>query len=63
MGAAQLARKEHCPSDAHGDLVETVRLSQQSGERRNLVRALTALGQIERDQGRGDAVRPLYDQP
>jgi hypothetical protein len=57
MGAAQLARK------VHRDLVEAVRLSQQSGERRNLVRALTALGQIERDQGRGDAVRPLYDQP
>ena len=57
MGAAQLAKK------VHRDLVEAVRLCRQSGEQRNLVRALKALGQIARDLVRGDAARPLYDQP
>jgi hypothetical protein len=40
MGAAQIARKEHRLADAHRDLVEALRLCRQSGERRNLVRAL-----------------------
>jgi len=62
MGAAQLARREHRLADAHRDLVEAVRLCRQSGERRNLVRALKALGQIERDLGQGDAARPLYEE-
>src|SRR5580698_579821 len=62
IGAAQLARRERCLPDAHRDLVEAVRLCRQSGERHNLVRALKALGQIERDLGRGDAARPLYEE-
>jgi tetratricopeptide (TPR) repeat protein len=60
--AAQLARKEHRLADAHRDLNEAVKLCRQSGERRNLVRALKALGQIERDLGQGDAARPLYEE-
>jgi tetratricopeptide (TPR) repeat protein len=62
LGAAQLARKEHRLADAHRDLVEAVRLCRQPGERPNLVRVLKALGQIERDLGRGDAARPLYEE-
>jgi tetratricopeptide (TPR) repeat protein len=62
MGAAQLARRERRLADAHRDLVEAVRLCRQSGERRQLVQALKALGQIERDLGRGDAARPLYEE-
>jgi tetratricopeptide (TPR) repeat protein len=60
--AAQLARREHRLSDAHRELVEAVRLCRQSGERRSLIQALKALGQIERDLGRGDAARPLYEE-
>ena len=62
LEAAQLARREHRLADAHRDLVEAVRLCRQSGERRDLIRALKALGQIERDLGRGDAARPLYEE-
>ncbi len=62
MNAAQCARTEHRLADAHRDLVAAVRLCRQSGERGNLVRALKALGQIERDLGRGDAARPLYEE-
>jgi hypothetical protein len=58
MGVAALARKEHRLPDAHRDLVEVVQLCRKSGERRNLIRALKALGQIDRDLGRGDAARP-----
>jgi tetratricopeptide (TPR) repeat protein len=62
LEGAQLARREHRLADAHRDLVEAVRLVRQSGERRDLIRALKALGQIERDLGRGDAARPLYEE-
>jgi tetratricopeptide (TPR) repeat protein len=62
LEAAQLARREHRPADAHRDLVEAVRLCRQSGERRDLIRALKALGQFERDMGRGDAARSLYEE-
>jgi tetratricopeptide (TPR) repeat protein len=62
LEAAQLARKEHRLADAHRDLVEAVSLCRQAGEQRTLVRALKALGQIERDLGQGDAARPLYEE-
>jgi tetratricopeptide (TPR) repeat protein len=60
--AAQVARKEHRLADAHRDLLEAVTLCRQSGTRAHLVQALKALGQIERDLGRGDAARPLYEE-
>jgi tetratricopeptide (TPR) repeat protein len=62
MENAHLARKEHRLADAHCDLVEAVSLCRQAETRPNLVRALKALGQIERDLGRGDAARPLYEE-
>src|SRR5580704_10283063 len=62
MEAAHLARKEHRLADAHRDLAEAVALCRQTGTRRELVRALKAFGQIERDLGRGDGARPLYEE-
>jgi tetratricopeptide (TPR) repeat protein len=62
MSAAKLARKEHRLIDAHRDLVEAVSLCRQAGARLELVAALKVLGQIERDLGRGDAARPLYEE-
>ncbi len=59
---ADRARREHRLSDAHRDLVKAVELCRQAGELRALVRSLKALGQIERDRGRGDAARPLYEE-
>ena len=59
---AYRARREHRPADAHRDFGEAVSLCRQSGTRRDLVRALKGLGQIERDLGRGDAARPLYEE-
>jgi tetratricopeptide (TPR) repeat protein len=59
---AERARREKRLADAHRDLVEAVAVSRQAGARRELVRALKGLGQIERDLGRGDAARPLYEE-
>jgi tetratricopeptide (TPR) repeat protein len=59
---AQRARREHRLTDAHRDLVEAVAVGRQAGARRELVLALKGLGQIERDLGRGDAARPLYEE-
>ncbi len=59
---ADRARREHRLTDAHRDLVEAVALCRQAGERRELVRALKGLGQLERDLGHGDAARPLYEE-
>jgi tetratricopeptide (TPR) repeat protein len=59
---AERARREHRLADAHGDLVEAIALCRDAGMKRELVQALKALGQIERDLGRGDAARPLYDE-
>jgi tetratricopeptide (TPR) repeat protein len=41
---------------------EAIALCRDAGMKRELVQALKALGQIERDLGRGDAARPLYDE-
>ena len=59
---ANRARRENRLSDAHRDLAAAVALCRQTGARRELVQALKALGQIERDLGRGDAARPLYEE-
>ncbi len=59
---AECARREKRLADAHRDLIEAVALCRQASARRELVQTLKALGQIERDLGRGDAARPLYEE-
>ncbi len=59
---ANLARRENRLDDAHRDLVEAVALCRQASADRELVQALKALGQIERDQGNGEAARLLYEE-
>ncbi len=59
---ADRARRENRLADAHRNLVEAVALCRQAGVQRELMQALKGLGQIERDLGRGDAARPLYEE-
>jgi tetratricopeptide (TPR) repeat protein len=56
------ARKEHRLTEAKRDLLEAVSLYRQIGTRLELVQALKALGQIERDLGQVDAAQPLYEE-
>ena len=60
--SGRVASTEKLVADMRGKLVEAVALCRQSGGKRELVRALKALGQIERDQGRGDAALPMYEE-
>jgi tetratricopeptide (TPR) repeat protein len=62
MQRAQRARREKRLADAHRDLLDAVAVYRQAGASRELVLALKGLGQIERDLGRGDAARPLYEE-
>ena len=62
MERADQARREHRLADAHRDLVEAVALCRHKGMQLELLRALKGLGQIERDLGRADAARPLYEE-
>src|SRR5438552_13362449 len=62
MRQAAQARREQRLADAQRDLIEAVALCRQTGVRRDLVPALKGLGQIERDLGRGEAARPLYEE-
>jgi tetratricopeptide (TPR) repeat protein len=62
MRNAERARREDRPADAHRDLVQAVALCRQAGPRRDLILALKALGQIERDLGRGDAALQLHEE-
>ncbi|HEY2497388.1 MAG TPA: tetratricopeptide repeat protein [Candidatus Angelobacter sp.] len=57
-----LARREHRLGDARRDLVELVSLFRKAGNSVDLARGLTALGQIERDLGQGDAALRLYEE-
>jgi tetratricopeptide (TPR) repeat protein len=59
---AEHARRENRLSDAHRDFSEAVALCRHAGTRRELVRALKGLGQIERDLGRGHAALVLYEE-
>jgi tetratricopeptide (TPR) repeat protein len=56
------ARREERLEDAHRDFAQAVALCRESGLRRELVRALKGLGQIESDLGRLDRARPLYEE-
>jgi tetratricopeptide (TPR) repeat protein len=62
MRRADRARRENRLADAHREWSEAVVLCREAGEPAELVQALKGLGQIERDLGRGDAARPLYEE-
>src|ERR1700690_2527405 len=55
------ARREHRLDDAKRDLVDAVALCRKAGGQ-DLARALTALGQIERDQRQNDAALQHYEE-
>lgn len=59
---AARARREGRVVDARGDLVEALALCRKTSARGELVAALKGLAQIERDLGRGEAARPLYEE-
>ncbi|MGA7560681.1 MAG: hypothetical protein WCF61_07725 [Terriglobales bacterium] len=56
------ARREHRLADAEQDLVEAVAQCRNAGIRTDLARALTALGQIERDLHRTDSALQHYEE-
>jgi tetratricopeptide (TPR) repeat protein len=56
------ARREHHPDEARRALIEAVALCRQAGEEIDLARALTALGQIERDLRNNDAALKNYEE-
>ena len=62
MSEANRARLDDRPDDAHRDYAAVISLCRQTEARRELIRALKGLGQIERDQDRGDAALPLYEE-
>jgi len=59
---ARQARREGRHHDAKRDLIEAVDLCRKSGARADLARALTDLGQIERDLHHADAALGLYEE-
>jgi tetratricopeptide (TPR) repeat protein len=56
------ARRENRSEDAKKDLTEAVALSRLSGVQADLAKALTSLGQIERDMHRNDAAQQHYEE-
>lgn len=62
LKAALQARREGRHQDAKRDLVEAVDLCRKSGPRTELARALTALGQIERDLHHTEAALQHYEE-
>jgi len=61
LNAAAQARREKRPEDGRRELIEAVALAREAHDPRQLVRALTELGRIERDLGHGDAALAAYD--
>lgn len=59
--AAQ-ARREHRLADAKRDLIQAVDLSRKAGTQLALAKALTGLGQIERDLHHGEAALKHYQE-
>ena len=59
---ASQARREHRLSDARRDLVEAVSLCREADQPTELARALTALGQIERDLQNLDSAHAHYEE-
>jgi tetratricopeptide (TPR) repeat protein len=62
LSRASQARREHRLTDAKRDLVEAVDLCRKFGTPAELARALTGLGQIERDLHEIVAVREHYEE-
>ena len=62
MNAANRARLDDRPDEARRDYKAAVALCRQAGARRELIRALKGLGQIERDTNNGAAALPLYEE-
>ena len=60
--SGRIADAENLVAEAHRDVVEAVGLCRHSGEQHELVQALKALGQIERDLGRNEAARLSYEE-
>jgi tetratricopeptide (TPR) repeat protein len=56
------ARRANRLADAHRILTDAVAFCRQTGEQIDLAKALTALGQIERDLHHGDAALPHYEE-
>ena len=56
------ARRENRLADAKRDLIEAVDLCRESNDKVMLAKALTALGQIERDLHHSDAARQHYEE-
>jgi uncharacterized protein len=56
------ARREHRLADAREIFAEAVQHYRETGEQNLLARALTGLGQIERDMAREDAALLLYEE-
>ena len=54
------ARREHRPAEAERCLKQAVELARESGIPSELARALTGLGQIERDLGNPEVALRLY---
>ena len=59
---ADQARRDDRLVDAHQGFSEAVVLCRQTGTRRELLRALRGLGQVERDLNRVDAALILYEE-
>ena len=59
---ATQARRDKRLADAHRGFVEAVALCRKAGTKRELIQALTGLGQIERDLGRLDRAQTLYEE-
>ncbi len=59
---AAAARRDDRLQDAREDFVAAVNLCRRDATPAELVRALKGLGQIERDLGRHDAARALYEE-
>jgi tetratricopeptide (TPR) repeat protein len=62
MQSATLARREHRHAEAERDLIEAVSMARTNGSRGDLAKALTGLGQIERDLNRMDASLQHYEE-
>ncbi len=56
------ARREGRLVDAHHHFSNAIAACRQDSRRSELIRALTGLGQIERDLDRADAARPLMEE-
>ena len=62
MQSATLARREHRHADAERELIKAVSIARQGGTRVDLARALTRLGQIERDLNWLDTALQHYEE-